>query len=74
MGSFVDLKNERFGRLMVKSRNLESKVNYKYIFLGYYDNFDDAVCARRKAEAIYFGEFSGIGKNDKGEINFGAEN
>lgn len=34
------------------------KVNYKYIHLGYFDNFDDAVKARKEAEEKYFGKYS----------------
>lgn len=34
------------------------KVNYKYIHLGYFDSFEDAVKARKEAEEKYFGEFS----------------
>lgn len=34
------------------------KVNYKYIHLGYFEKFDDAVKARKKAEDKYFGKFS----------------
>lgn len=33
-------------------------VNYKKIHLGYFENFNDAVDARKKAENKYFGEFS----------------
>ena len=32
--------------------------NRKKIYLGYFENFDDAVLARREAEEKYFGEFS----------------
>ena len=32
--------------------------NYKNIFLGRFDNFKDAVKARKQAEEKYFGEFS----------------
>lgn len=32
-------------------------VNKKFISLGYYDNIDDAVAARKEAEIKYFGEF-----------------
>ena len=34
------------------------KVGYKYIHLGYFDSFEDAVKARKEAEDEYFGEFS----------------
>ena len=34
------------------------KKNGKWIDLGYYDNFDDAVIARKDAEKIYFGQWS----------------
>lgn len=34
------------------------KVDYKYIHLGYFDSFDDAVKARKEAEEKYFGEYS----------------
>lgn len=34
------------------------KVGYKYIHLGYFNSFDDAVNARKEAEEKYFGEFS----------------
>ena len=34
------------------------KVNYKYIYLGTFDNIIDAISARKKAEKIYFGEFA----------------
>ena len=33
-------------------------INNKMIHLGRFDNFDDAVQARQKAEEIYFGEYS----------------
>ena len=33
-------------------------VNNKRIHLGYYDNFDEAVAARQRAEEEYFGEWS----------------
>lgn len=33
-------------------------VNYKTINIGYYENFEDAVIARRQAEEKYFGEFA----------------
>lgn len=34
------------------------KINQNNICLGYYDNFDDAVKARKEAEEKYFGEYS----------------
>ena len=34
------------------------KVDYKYIHLGYFANFEDAVKARKEAEEKYFGEYS----------------
>lgn len=34
------------------------KVGYKYIHLGYFDSFEDAVKTRKEAEDKYFGEFS----------------
>lgn len=34
------------------------KVDYRYVHLGYFDNFEDAVKARKEAEDKYFGEFS----------------
>lgn len=34
------------------------KIDYKYIHLGYFDRFEDAVKARKEAEDKYFGEFS----------------
>lgn len=34
------------------------KLNYKNIFLGYFENFEDAVKSRKEAEEKYFGEFS----------------
>lgn len=33
-------------------------VNKNSIFLGYFDNFEDAVMARKEAEEKYFGEYS----------------
>ncbi len=33
-------------------------VNYKGIHLGYYENIEDAIKARREAEIKYFGEFA----------------
>lgn len=32
------------------------KYNYKRIFLGYYDDIEDAIRARLKAELKYFGK------------------
>lgn len=46
---FDKAKNKWFSRI---------KVNYKDIFLGYYENFNDAVIARKNAEEKYFGEYS----------------
>lgn len=34
------------------------KVNYKEIYLGRFQNFNDAVAARKEAEEMYFGDFS----------------
>ena len=34
------------------------KINNKSIFLGRFDNFEDAVAARKEAEEKYFGEYS----------------
>ena len=34
------------------------RVNYKYIHLGYFNCFEDAVKARKEAEEKYFGEYS----------------
>lgn len=34
------------------------KVNYKYIHLGYFEKFEDAIKARKEAEERYFGEYS----------------
>jgi hypothetical protein len=33
------------------------KLNYKFINLGYYDDKEDAIKARKEAEQKYFGEF-----------------
>ena len=43
------------------------KVNYKYISLGYFVDFKDAVKARKEAEEIYFGEFSYDNSMKEGE-------
>ena len=45
------------------------KVNWKNIFLGIYDNFDEAVTARKDAEEKYFGEYS----YDNSRINYGEK-
>lgn len=34
------------------------KINYKTISLGRFDNFENAVIARKKAEKEYFGEYA----------------
>ena len=34
------------------------KFGRKSIFIGYYNNFNDAVYARKQAEEKYFGEYS----------------
>ena len=33
------------------------KVNYKQIFLGYYDTLEKAIEVRKEAEIKYFGEY-----------------
>jgi hypothetical protein len=38
-------------------------INGEEIQLGYFDNFDDAVQSRHKAELMYFGEFSPLYKD-----------
>lgn len=47
-------------RLNVVSNKWTAQINYegKTITLGRYDNFDDAVQARKQAEEKYFGEYS----------------
>jgi len=46
------------------------RVNYKYKGLGYYNDIDDAIKARKDAEIKYFGEFQPIGNiDDKKTIN-----
>lgn len=58
------LKSNTSGVTGVMWKNREQKwyakivVNDKEICLGYYDEFKDAVCARKQAEKKYFGEFS----------------
>lgn len=45
-------------------------VNNKHIHLGYYDNLEDAIAARKEAEEKYFGEYSynnSIGTKEKDE-------
>ena len=44
------------------------KVNYKYIHLGYFDKFEDAVAARKQAEEKYFGEYSYDNSMKKGSV------
>lgn len=49
------------GVFWIKGRNkwrAEIVVNYKNIYLGYYDNINDAIAARKIAEDKYFGEYS----------------
>lgn len=43
------------------------KVDWKNIFLGIYDKYDDAVAARKAAEEKYFGQYSY--NNSRGESN-----
>lgn len=45
------------------------KVNYKYIYLGQFKNFDDAVKARKEAEEKYFGEYSFDNSMKQSETN-----
>lgn len=49
---------KRYGKWMARI-----KVNYKSITLGYYENINDAIEARKKAEIEYFGEFSNSYRN-----------
>lgn len=57
-------KNNTSGIIGVTREKRKSKwssqivYNYKQMFLGYYENFEDAVIARLKAEKEYFGEFA----------------
>lgn len=39
-------------------------LNYKMIYLGYFDNFEDAVKARKEAEEKYFGEWNCDTRNE----------
>lgn len=56
-------KNNKSGKTGVCWVNREEKwlatitINNKQKFLGYFDNFDDAVKAREEAEEKYFGEY-----------------
>ena len=36
----------------------EIKINIKTIYLGFFNNKDDAIAARKSAEEKYFGEYS----------------
>lgn len=47
------------------------QVNKKKIHIGYFDNFDDAVEARRKAEKVYHGEYSP--SDDRWEIAYAGD-
>jgi hypothetical protein len=38
--------------------HVQIKFNYQKIYLGIYENMEDAIVARLKAEKLYFGEFS----------------
>ena len=54
-------KSGILGVFMPKNRRMwESRitVNKKVLFLGNYENFEDAVIERLKAEKMYFGDFS----------------
>jgi len=56
------VKNEsgHTGVILDKRRNkwqARIKVDYKHIFLGYFDDIEDAIKARKEAEIKYFGEF-----------------
>jgi hypothetical protein len=49
------------GICWVESRNkwnVRIKLNYKNIFLGQYEDFDDAVKSRLQAEKLYFDDFA----------------
>ena len=44
----------------VKLKKWKARINHnnKYVYLGLYANFDDAVAARKAAEKLYFGDFA----------------
>jgi hypothetical protein len=50
MGVFLDIKHNKWVS--------QIKVNYKYMYIGCFENKDDAIISRLKAEKEYFGEFS----------------
>lgn len=56
-----------------KSWLAELKLNGKYLLHKRYDNFDDAVKARKEAEELYFGEYS-YNKNQQIFVNNNQEN
>ena len=65
-------KNNTSGASGVKWNKLIGKwtaditINNERIYLGYFENFDDAVQVRKQAEEKYFGEYS----YDNSQYNF----
>lgn len=58
-----------------RSNNWRSEicVNRKSIVLGYFNNFDDAVSARKSAEEKYFGEYSYDNSRNKTNIDINSD-
>ena len=53
MGQFIDMTG-----WVMSEHGVPVQVHTKSMYLGRFDNYDDAVIARKQAEEKYFGEYS----------------